>query len=328
MNNRRKLLVALGAGALAAPFGSFAQQQSKVWRIGFLAGGVRPPDGLPPAALRQSVAELGYAEGKNVTYEGRWAEGNLTRLPELAAELVQRRVDTIVVLGWPATYALKSATATIPIVIAGGGDAVESGLVASLSRPGGNLTGISDMAVELSAKRLELLKETFPKASRIAILWNQDDLGMTLRYRQIDRAARALGVTVQALGVREPDDFGVAFSAMTRERPDALFLVADMLTNLNRKRVIDFAATHRIPAMYDSSLVVADGGLMSYGPSNVDSLRRVAYFVDRILKGAKPADLPMEQPTRFYLLINMKTAKALSIKIPDSIMLRADKLIE
>ena len=151
---------------------------------------------------------------------------------------------------------------------------------------------------------------------------------MTLRYRQIDRAARALGVTVQALGVREPDDFGAAFSAMTRERPDALFLVADVLTNLNRKRVIEFAATHRIPAMYDSSLVVQDGGLMSYGPSNVDSFRRVAYFVDRILKGAKPADLPMEQPTRYYLLINMKTAKALSIKIPDSIMLRADKLIE
>ena len=328
MNNRRKLVIALGVSALGAPLASFAQQQGKVWRIGFLQSGVRPPDGLPPAVLRQSLAELGYAEGKNVMYEGRWAEGKITRLPELAAELVQRRVDAIVVLGWPATHALKSATSTIPIVIAGGGDAIESGLVASLSRPGGNLTGMSDMAVELSAKRLELLKETFPKASRIAILWNQDDLGMTLRYRQIDRAARALGVTVQALGVREPDDFGAAFSAMTRERPDALFLVADVLTNLNRKRVIEFAATHRIPAMYDSSLVVQDGGLMSYGPSNVDSFRRVAYFVDRILKGAKPADLPMEQPTRYYLLINMKTAKALSIKIPDSIMLRADKLIE
>ncbi len=328
MNKRRKLVIALGAGALASPFASFAQQPGKVWRIGFLQSGVRPPDGLPPAALRHALAERGYAEGKNVMYDGRWAEGKVTRLPELAAELVQRRVDAIVVLGWPATHALRSATSTIPIVIAGGGDAVESGLVASLSRPGGNLTGMSDMAVELSAKRLELLKETFPKASRIAILWNQDDLGMTLRYRQIDRAARTLGVTVHALGVREPDDFGAAFSTMTRERPDALFLVADVLTNLNSKRVIEFAATHRIPAMYDSSLLVEAGGLMSYGPSNVDSLNRVAYFVDRILKGAKPADLPMEQPTRYYLLINMKTAKALNIKIPGSIMLRADKVIE
>jgi len=232
------------------------------------------------------------------------------------------------VLGWPATQAVKRATSTIPIVIAGGGDAVESGLVASLSRPGANLTGMSDMAVELSAKRLELLKETFPKASRIAILWNQDDLGMTLRYREIDRAAHALSVTVQALGVGEPDDFSAAFSAMSRERPDALFLVADVLTTLNRKRVIEFAATHRVPAMYEFSFLVEDGGLMSYGPSNVDSFRRVAYYVDRILKGAKPGDLPMEQPTRYYLFINLKTAKALGIKIPDSIMLRADRVIE
>jgi putative ABC transport system substrate-binding protein len=314
--------------ALTAPVSSFAQQPAKVWRIGFLQGGARPADGLPPAALRKALTELGYAEGKNVMYEARWAEGKLTRLPELAAELVQRRVDAIVVLGWPATQAVKRATSTIPIVIGGGGDAVESGLVASLSRPGANLTGMSDMAVELSAKRLELLKETFPKASRIAILWNQDDLGMTLRYREIDRAARVLGVTVQALGVREPDDFEVAFSAMTRERPDALFLVADVLTTLNRKRVIEFAATHRIPAMYDVIFLVEEGGLMSYGPSIVDSFRRVAYYVDRILKGAKPGDLPMEQPTRYYLHINLKTAKALGITIPNSILLRADKVIE
>ena len=184
------------------------------------------------------------------------------------------------------------------------------------------------MAVELSAKRLELLRETVPKASRIAIMWNQDDLGMTLRYREIDRAARALGVTVQALGVREPDDFGAAFFAMSRERPDALFLVTDVLTNLNRKRVMEFAETHRIPAMYEFSSFVQDGGLMSYGPSADDRFRRVAYYVDRIFKGAKPADLPMEQPTRYYLHINLKTAKALGIAIPNSILLRADKVIE
>ncbi len=328
MNNRRKLIVALGAGTLIAPLSSLAQQQGKVWRVGFLQAGLRPADGLPPAALRQGLAELGYAEGKNVMYEGRWAEGKLTRLPELAAELVQLRVDAIVTIGWGAAQAAKRATSTIPIVLAGSGDAVGTGLVASMSRPGGNLTGISDMAVELSAKRLELLREMVPKASRIAVLWNQDDLGMTLRYREIDRAATVLGVTVQALGVREPDDFAAAFSAMTRERPDALFMVSDALTTLNRKRVIEYTATHRIPAMYEFSSLVADGGLMSYGPSVDERSRRAAYYVDRIFKGTKPADLPMEQPTRYYLFINQKTAKALSIKIPDSIMLRVDKVIE
>ncbi len=328
MNNRRKLIVALGAVAITAPLRSFAQPQGKVWQVGFLAAGARPANGLPPAALRQALAELGYAEGKNVVYEGRWAEGKLTRLPEMAVDLVQRRVDAIVVLGWPPAQAAKAATTTIPIVSAFAGDPVKTGLVASMARPGGNLTGISDMAVELSAKRLELLKETVPKASRIAIMWNEDDLGMTLRYREVDRAARVLGVAVQALGVREPDDFAAAFSAMTRERPDALVLVTDSLTNLNRKRVIEFAETHRIPVMYEFSSFVQDGGLMSYGPSPDDNFRRAAYYLNRIFKGTKPADLPMEQPTRYYLFINQKTAKALSIKIPDSIMLRADKVIE
>jgi putative tryptophan/tyrosine transport system substrate-binding protein len=328
MISRRKLLIALGASSLAAPLGLFAQQQGKVWRIGFLQAGPRPADGLPPAALRKALAEFGYAEGNSVVYEGRWAEGKVARLPELAAELVQHRVDAIVVLGWPATRAVKNATSTIPIVIAFAGEAVGTGLVVSLSRPGANLTGISDMAVELAAKRMELLKETVPKASRIAILWNQDDLGMTLRYREIDRAARALGVSVQALGVREPNDFDAAFSAMSREHPDALFMVSDVLTTLNRKRVIEFAEVHRIPAMFEFSVVVQDGGLMSYGPSFDDAFRRIAYYVDRILKGAKPADLPMEQPTRFYLFLNLKTARALGIKIPQSILARADQVIE
>jgi putative ABC transport system substrate-binding protein len=328
MNNRRKLIVALGAVLVAAPLGSYGQQQGKVWRIGFLQAGIRPADGLPPASLRQALAELGYVDGKTVTYEGRWAEGKLARLPDLAKELVQSRVDAIVVLGWPPAQAAKAATSSIPIVTAGAGDPVKSGLVASMARPGGNLTGVSDMAVELSAKRLELLKETVPKASRIAIMWNEDDLGMTLRYREVDRAARVLGVSVQALGVREPDDFGVAFAAMTRERPDALVLVTDSLTNLNRKRVMDYAETHRIPVMYEFSSFVQDGGLMSYGADNNDNFRRVAYFVDRIFKGAKPADLPMEQPTRYYLFLNLKAAKTVGIKFPDSIMLRADKLIE
>ena len=184
------------------------------------------------------------------------------------------------------------------------------------------------MAVELSAKRLEMLKETIPKASRVAVLWNQGNPSMTQRYRQIESAARALAVTVQPLGVREPDDFDAAFSAMSRQRPDALFLVTDALTTLNRKRVIEFAATHRIPAMYEYSSLVQDGGLMSYGPSQDDNFRRAAYYVDRILKGTKPGDLPMEQPTRYYLFINLKTAKALGITIPPSVMVRADRVIE
>ena len=328
MTTRRTLLSALAASALAYPLAPFAQQQARVWRIGFLNGAARPADGSPPAALRQALAELGYVEGRSVLYEGRWAEGKFAILPRLAAELVSIPVDAIVVTGWQASDAVRRATSTIPIVSALAGEAVSSGLVASLQRPGANLTGVSDMAVELSAKRLQLLKETFPKASLIAVLWNQDDLGMTLRYREIDSAARTLAVAVQPLGVRVPDDFDAAFSAMRRERPDALFLVADPLTTLNRKRVIEFAAAHHIPAMYEFSPLVQDGGLMSYGPSQDDLIRRTAYYVDRILKGSKPGDLPMEQPTRYYLFVNMKTANSLGVKIPDSILLRADKVIE
>ena len=325
--NRRDMvfgLAALGVASLAA----HAQQPKKVWRIGFLGGVNRPPDGLPPAPLRKALAALGYLEGSNITFEGRWAEAKFERLPALAAELIERQVDAIVVGGWLPTQAVKRATSIIPIVALGVGDAVESGLVASLARPGANLTGVSEGEAELSAKRLQLLKEAVPKASRIAVMWNQDDLGMTLRYRQIDIAARKLGVTVQALGVREPDDFGAAFSAMTRERPDALVLVTDALTNLNRKRVIEFAAQHRIPAMYENGSYVQDGGLLSYGSSPADSIARVAYFLDRIMKGAKPADLPMEQPTRYYMYVNLKTAKALDFSVPHSIMLRADTVIE
>lgn len=328
MKRRNALFALLALGTAAAPLGANAQQHGKTWRIGFLGGGARPPNGLPPAALREGLAALGYVEGANVAYEGRWAEGKFDRLPALAAELVQLHVDAIVVTGWLATQAVKRATAVVPIVIAGVGDAVESGLAASLTRPGANLTGMSDLEAELSSKRLQLLKETVPKATRIAVLWNQDDLGMTLRYRKIDAAARALGVSVQALGVREPDDFDVAFSAMERHRPDALFLVTDALTTLNRKRVIEFVALHQIPAMYENGTYVQDGGLISYGSSLEDSLRRAAYYVDRILKGAKPSDLPMEQPTRYYLFVNTRTAKTLGLTLPQSVVLRADKVVE
>src|SRR5205085_1726884 len=219
---RRRLLIMFGAGVLGACRAARAQQNAKVWRVGFLQGGLRPADGRPPAALLERLAELGYVDGRNVTYEGRWAEVKLERLPLLAAELVRSGVDVIVVRGGPASIAAKEATSTIPIVIAGSGDPVRTGLIASLARPGGNITGTSAQETELSSKRLEVLKEAVPKAARIAVLWNVNDRGMTLRYREIDRAARVLRVAVQALGVGEPDDFDVAFSAMVRERPDAL----------------------------------------------------------------------------------------------------------
>lgn len=261
-------------------------------------------------------------------YTGRWADAKLARLPEVAAELVRLKVDAILALGGPAIAAAKNATTTIPIVMTGsGGDAVATEMIASLARPGGNITGMSDDAGPLSAKRMEILKEAVPKAKRIAILWYADDNAMTLRYREIDNAARVLQVAVQPLGVRDPDDFATAFSAMTRERPDALFLVADALTTLNRKRVIDFAELHRIPAMYEFAPYVHSGGLMSCGPSADDINLIVARLVDRILKGAKPGDLPAKQPTRYYLTINLKAAQTLGLTIPQSLMVRADEVI-
>ncbi len=327
MTTRRAFLGTLAGGVLV-PLSASAQQAGKVWRIGWLHGAARTPDGAPPPALRQALQDLGYVEGKNVTYFGRWAEAKRDRLPGLAAELVGLKVDVIVTRGGPAAEAARQATTTIPIVISGAGDAVGTGLISSLAHPGGNITGITDQAAELSAKRLELLKDAVPKASRIAVLWNADDLAMTLRYREVERAARILRVTVQPLGVREPEDFDTAFAAMIRNRPDAFFLVTDALTTLNRKRIIDFAAAHRIPAMYEFDFLVRDGGLMSYGWDLDDNLRRAAVYVDKILKGAKPGDLPVEQPTRYYLLINLKTAKALGLTIPQSLLLRADEVIK
>ena len=328
MMNRRKFIGTMAGGLLSAPLAAEAQRAEKVWHIGFLSGGARSPDGSPPAALRQALAELGYVDGKNITYASRWAEAKGDRLPALAAELAGVKVDLIVTIGNPASEAAKQATSSIPIVMAAAGDAAGTGLIASLARPGGNVTGITDQSAELSAKRLELLKEAVPRASRIAVLWNADDRAMTFRYREVERAAGILRVTVQPLGVREPDDFDVAFAAMTRERPDALFLVTDALTILNRKRVLDFAALHRIPTMYERAFLVQDGGLMSYGSNLDDNYRRAAVYVDKILKGAKPSELPAEQPTRYYLFINLKTAKTLGLAIPQSLLLRADELVQ
>lgn len=326
--DRRTVVLTVGGSLLVAPFAGHAQRLPKLWRIGFLAGGARPADGAPPVALRQALAELGYVDGKDITYVGRWAEARIGQLPGMAGELVGLHVDVLLTTGAPAAEAAKKATSTIPIVFVAPGDAADTGLVTSLARPGGNITGISDPATELSAKRLGLLKEAVPGATRVAVIWNENDRAMTLRYGEVQKAARVLGVTVKPLGVRAPDDIDAALATMIRERPDAVFVVSDALTNINRSRILDFAAAHHIPAMYEFGYYVRDGGLMSYGPSQDDMLRRAAIYVDRILKGAKPGELPVEQPTRYYLFVNLKTAKTLDLTIPQPLLLRADEVIK
>src|SRR5687768_9967169 len=265
MPSRRTLLTVIVLGLLtAAP--ATAQEAKKDWRVGYLSGGGRTPDGLPPQALRQALRKLGYIESVNVAYESRFAEGKSERHSALAAELIRLKVDVIVVNNGPAAMAAKSATLTIPIIVApASGDAVALGLMASLARPGGNVTGLSDESVQLSAKRMELLKEMLPKAKQIAVVWNANDEGMTLRYREIERAARVLNLDVQPLEVRQPIDFDTAISAMARQRPDAIFMVSDTLTAMNRKAIIEFATAQRIPSMYETNTFVRDGGLMSYG---------------------------------------------------------------
>jgi putative ABC transport system substrate-binding protein len=326
---RSAVIVFVMLGMLAASFPAAAQAPQKVFRVGHLAAPGRTPDGAPPRPLREALRGLGYVEGQNIAYEARFAEGKVERLPDLAAELIRLKVDVIVAQGGAATEAARRATSTIPIVMApASGDAVAVGWIATLARPGANITGLTDEAIQLSAKRMELLKEAVPPAALIAIVWNANDQGMTLRYREIEKAARTLRVDVQALGLREPEDFAAAFATMTRRRPDAMFLVADVLTTMNRKRFIEFAATHRIPAMYESSLIVREGGLMSYGPSFEDGFREAARYIDRIFKGAKPADLPAAQPTRYYLAVNLRTATTLGLTIPPSLLLRTDELVE
>ena len=328
----RTLRFALAAwtafGILASLTPAGAQPVQKAYRIGFLTLGGRPPDGAPPALLRKALREIGYVEGQNLAFEARFAEGRREALPGLAAELVRLKVDVIAALGGPATEAAKNATTTIPIVIvAASGDAVATGLIKSLARPGGNVTGLTDEVELLSAKRVQLLKEALPKAQLIAVLWNANDPGMTLRYRGIESAARLLNVEVQPHGVYAPDDFPAAFSSMTRRRPDAILLVTDIFTIANRRQVLEFAAAQRIPGMYETNTLVREGGLMSYGPNPEEFFRRSALYIDRILKGAKPADLPAEYPTAYHLTVNADTAAALGMTIPFSLMSRADDVV-
>jgi putative ABC transport system substrate-binding protein len=327
MNNRRKLLVALGASALAAPLLSFAQKAGGMRRIGWLSP-ASAADGLPNLeALRVGLRELGYVEGQNITIEVRWADGRSEQLPKLAAELVRLPVDVICTAGTPASGAAKQATSTIPIVFANVAFPDKSGLVASYAHPGGNITGVAFIGPEYG-KRLELLKELHPKTTRVALIYNPDNPASVLALQETQRWATNLGVGLEPHKFRGPQDFEDVFEAIAGKRPDALMTTADPLIASYRKRIVDFAAKHRLLSMYPGREFVDAGGLMFYGGSIPEMYRRAAVYVDRIFKGSKPGDLPVEQPTKFELVINMKTAKTLGIKIPQSIMLRADEVIE
>jgi len=326
MNNRRKLLVALGASALVSPLSSLAQPQTKVWRIGYMTGRKGRPDPTFDTVL-QGLRELGYVEGKNILMEYRASGG----LPEIAAsivaELVQLKVDVIVSPTFLLILAARQATKTIPIVGVVSQDPVAAGLADSLARPGGNFTGVSRLTRELSGKRLELLKEMIPGIARIGVLWDANDTSqITNEYAA---AARALKLQLHLLEVRGPNpDLEGAFQAAAKGRASALVIVRGPILLGHVKRIADLATKHRLPAMYEGSEFMDAGGLISYSTNDADSFKRAAYYVDKILKGAKPSDLPIEQPTRFDLIINMKTAKAIGIKIPHTLLQRVDKLIE
>jgi putative ABC transport system substrate-binding protein len=281
--------------------------------------------------IRLTLRNLGYIEGQNIAVEYRYAEGKVDRLPELTAELVRLKVDIIVVAGGDALIRpAKNATKTIPIVMTGAGaDPVEAGFVESLARPGGNVTGITNLSRELGGKRLELLKDAVPKLAHVAVLNDPATTGSALELKEdLPAAARALGLTIQPWEVRVADDFERVFAALNQQRPDGLYVLGGTLMGRNRKRIAGFALKSRLPSVYQSSEAIDTGGLMSYGADEAESYRRVAYFVDRILKGAKPADLPVEQPTKFELVINLKTAKQIGLTIPPEVLARASRLIK
>jgi len=325
---RREFIALLGSAAIAAPRAAIAQTPAKIYRLGTLTVG--PP--IPPTAgtgamLVAGLAQRGFTLGQNLAYEARGAAGKVSQMPNLMQELKAADVDVVVTIGYPSAAAAKASG--VPTVIAtGSGDPVKTGLVASLARPGGNVTGISDDAATLSTKRLGLLKEMWPQLRKVAMLWNKDDLGMSQRYDASANAAQQIGVTVQPLGVREPDDFNEAFAAMDRDPPDAILMVTDSLTILNRERVFDYAAEHRLPAIYEQDFMARDGGLMSYGADLHESFDRAAALAARIFQGAKPADLPFELPTRYLLVINLKTAKAMNLTVPNMLLATADEVIE
>ena len=305
-----------------------AQEPKKVPKIGFLVGPSRSFFASRMESFQQGLHSLGYIEGKNIVIEYRYAEGKADRLPTLAAELVGLNVDVIVTSATPSVLAAKKATSTIPVVFVSVTDPVSSGLVTSLARPGGNITGLTILAPELSGKRLELLKEAVPNVTRVAFLWNPANPAQAPQWREAQAAAQALGLRLQSLEVRSSNDFDSTFEAALRERARALIASPEPLINTHLKRIVEFAAKNRLPAMYAGPEVVDAGGLMSYSPDYTYQYRRAATYVDKILKGAKPADLPVEQPTKFELIINLKAAKQIGLTIPPNVLARADKVIK
>jgi putative ABC transport system substrate-binding protein len=324
--DRRAFIGTLMGGLLAAPLVAEAQPAAKIYRIGVLSPGTAPPG--PLEALRQGLRELGYDEGRNIAITWRFAGATDDHLRDLAEELVRLKVDVIVSINTTASLAAKRATRTTPIVIARVSDPVRTGLVASFARPGGNITGLSNFSDELSGKRLGLIRELLPSVSRLAVLWNSDNPGIGLSVGEMDRGSSKFGVHLQVHGVKSADELRTAFQAITRERVNALFVFDDVLMTTHKRPILDWAAEVRLPVFSQYAEPAEAGGLIAYGPNIPEIYRRAAVYVDKILKGAKPSDLPVEQPEKLELVINLKTAKALGLTIPPSLLQRADQVIE
>jgi len=325
---RRRFLLTSLAGAVAAPFAAEAQQAGKVVRVGLLMPVSSADARTNVEAFRQGLREFGYIEGQNIAIERRYSDGRDERLPGLAADLVNMKIAVIVTWGTPAARAARGATKTIPIVTAAVSDPLTTGLIASLARPGGNLTGVTNGGAALSGKTLGLLKELAPGVKRVAVLWNPANPILPVAFRETQVAAEAMRIQVQSVGVSDPSELAAAFAAITGERAEAIVVLQDSMLLANRRRIVDSAASLRLPAMYERKVWVDAGGLMSYGVDFPSNFRRAATYVDKILKGARPGDLPVEDPTKFELVINLKTAKALGLTIPPSVLARADQVIE
>jgi len=330
MNNRRKLVIAIGAGALAGPLRSFAQQQSKIWRVGVLSAR-RSPASLELdyyGAFPRRMSELGYIEAKNLIIEWRFANGDYEVLPRMAAELLKLKPDVILALGPPGAFAAQRATTTIPIVFVVSADPVAAGLVKSLAQPGGNITGLSNLAADLSPKHLEMLVTFVPKLSRVAIMLNPANSAHATALEDVKQAAQKSGIKAVSVTAQTPDEIETAFSTMVRYKAGAVIVALDPLFIQQVPQIAGLATTHRLPSIFPNREYAEAGGLMSYGQNQIDIYRRAADYVDRIFKGGKPGDLPVEQPTKLELLINSKAAQTLGLTIPPSLRIRADKVIE
>jgi putative tryptophan/tyrosine transport system substrate-binding protein len=321
------VIVTLCLGILSVSAITNAQAPSKIHRIGFLGNSTAVLEANLVGPFREGLRDLGYVEGQNTVIEYRWAEGKYERFPALIDELIALKVDVIVTAGTPATLAVKKATASVPLVMVAVGDPVGTGIVPSLGHPGGNVTGLTSISAEMEGKRLELLREVVPKLSHIAVLWNAASPIQVIQENQMRAAARVLGIKVLSLGVRNVEEIEAAFADIVRERPEALFVLADRLFLHHRARIMDFAARQRLPGVHAYRELVEVGGLMSFGPSYAEMHRRAAYFVDRILKGAKAGELPVERPATFELVVNLKTARAFGLVIPQSVIMRATEVI-